>query len=302
MTGGEIVAGAAASKAAAEAVKGIDLEQKAVNKELLAKAKTTPGFEVAAATYGRRQAVKQQVLLNLYKPLALIMGVSREYFQHDFGIDLAEKTRDIPEEDLQTPKASVAGPAMEGLGYSLEEPDLKNLYLELLAKASHKQEATRVHPSFAGVIRELSEVEAQYLPQFIVGTSNRAIVQIQMVFEPGSSNLVARNHVLDLKDSMGNPLIDLQLPTYVDNWARLGLVEVHYDAHLKDDRYLPIEERVEVKRMMEEINNTPVPEGFASVHGLAQKGYLKPTAFGEQFAAVVGMTAFVPQPEDPASL
>jgi hypothetical protein len=297
MTGGEIVAGAAAGKAVAAAAKGIDHEQKAVNKELLAAAKLTPGFEAAAATYGQRQAVKQQVLLNLYRPLALIMGVSREYFDTDFGIDLADKTRDIPEENLQTPKASVAGPAMQGLAYSLEEPDLKNLYLELLARASDKQEAMTVHPSFARVIGDLSEAEAQYLPQFIVGKVNRAIVQIQMVYEPGESNVLVRNHVFDLRDPQGAPLLDLNLPTYVDNWIRLGLVEVRYDAFLQDKEYISTEERAEVKSMIAEVNLAPVPSGYTKVRGHAAKGYLAPTAFGKQFAAAVGMTPFVPQAE-----
>lgn len=296
MTGAEMAAGAAAGKLAIDAAKEIGHQHQAVNAQLLESAASTPGFEAAAATYGTRQAVKQQILLNLYRPLARIMGVSRDYFVTDFGVDLTEKIREVPDENLQTPKASVAGPAMEGLAFSLDEPELKDLYLELLARASDDRAASRVHPSFSSVIRALSEAEAQYLPQFIVGGQNRPIVQIQAELQPGSRKLVQRNHVLNLLDGCGQPLADDQLPTYVDNWIRLGLVEVHYDGTLPEILYGWVQDRADIQLELSQVSLTPIGSEWTSIVGKVARGYLAPTAFGAQFAAVVGMAPFVPQP------
>jgi hypothetical protein len=288
---GEFAGGTVAGKVAAKAAKEAAKEQKAVNRELLVAATATPGFVVAAEAYGNRQAVKQQMLLRLYLPLAKIMGVSRDYFADGFAADLAKRTQEVPDDELQTPKASVAGPAMEGLGYSLEEPDLKNLYLELLARASDKREASRVHPSFAGVVRDLSEPEARYLPQFIADGRMKPVVQIMTVDHTSEQREVTQNHLLNLVDENAQPLIDPQLATYVDNWVRLGLIEVHYDRTLDEPQYAWVAERSEIQdeitrvRILNDAKNNP------HLEVLADRGCLTPTSFGVQFAAVVGMSA-----------
>ncbi len=69
-------------------------------KQLQKLAADSPGMKAAAATYGRRVAVKQAFLLRLFQPLARLVGVSREYFDTDFATDMAKKLADISDEDL----------------------------------------------------------------------------------------------------------------------------------------------------------------------------------------------------------
>ena len=314
MTGIESVAAGLTMKAADEAVKAgknagqtkrevRKLEQQA----LVEAAKETPGFKQAAEIRGRKIALKEQWGLALMKPLSGVMGISREYFESDFSKDFGEKLVDVPEENLQTPKASIAGPAMEGLGYSLEEPELKNMYLELLARAADDRVSTTAHPSFVQTIRQLTAEEAAYLPILLKSpTHPTAIVQYRAQFIPedaGHGYNLIRSHVLNLTNNgalFDNPM----LPTYVDNWVRLKLVEVAYDVNLTDplayewEKFRP--EREAAQKQVDEMLSTEVVADFASrgVSGLelvAQRGVLSATSLGYQFAVASGIVEANPR-------
>ncbi len=87
-----------------------------------------------------------------------------DYFDGDeFAEDMAQKTAHLGEDDIVEPKANVAAQAMQGLGFSLDEPDLKEMYLNLLATASTKGRDHQAHPAFAEIIRQLTSEEASAL-------------------------------------------------------------------------------------------------------------------------------------------
>jgi hypothetical protein len=155
MTGGEIVPVARAAQSIAQHA----LTEGDDKKQLQELARESPNMKAAAESYARRVAVKQSVLLKLYQPLAKFLGVSRNYFDTQFHSDMADKVANIPDEHLTTPAASVAIPAMQGLSYSVEEPDLKEMYLDLLATATDQRVKDNAHPSFAEIIKQLSPAE-----------------------------------------------------------------------------------------------------------------------------------------------
>ncbi len=118
-----------ASRSASEAVAAAREIRRAEQLALVEAAQHTPGFKQAAEIRGRKVAIKEQWGLAIMRPLAGVLGIAKDYFEADFSSDFGRKIEDVPEEHLQTPKASIAGPAMEGIGYSLDEPELKDLYL-----------------------------------------------------------------------------------------------------------------------------------------------------------------------------
>jgi demethoxyubiquinone hydroxylase (CLK1/Coq7/Cat5 family) len=198
MTGGEIVAAKAATKAAAE----IFGEDGTVKKELIEAAKSTPAFKAAADTRARRIAVRQHIMLNLYKPIARMLGVSKAYFDDQFAVDMAAKVDDVPEEHLTQPKASIAAPVMQGLTWSLDEPDLKEMYLNLLATATDDRRTATAHPSFAEIIKQLTAEEAKTLaglvPQLRLGVT---VVRAKKMTSKGTYSPLA-NNVLDWIDDL----------------------------------------------------------------------------------------------------
>ncbi|WP_412160835.1 DUF4393 domain-containing protein [Curtobacterium flaccumfaciens] len=305
MTGLEAAAGAAAVGVAKNATKGAlqaKREQKRdEQKALLEAAKDTEEFKAAARIKGNKIAVKEALGLIIMKPLAGIMGISREYFQTQFAADYAEKIADVPDEHLQTPKASVAGPAFEGLAYSLDEPELKDMYLELLARASDDRVASSAHPSFVQLIRELSAEEARYLPIYLSAPNQMAaIVQYRAEFYPKPDNgyRVVYSHVLDIREEDDSPTYDPMIPTYVDNWVRLKLVEVQYDAALTaSGAYDWVNGRPEASVAQSRLADikTPAFDAVVAQRGISdvlletQNGVLTSTAFGHQFAVAAGM-------------
>src|SRR5450759_490020 len=160
MTGGEIAAvgaGKAILKAGAEALS----EDSKTNAILGDLAKSSTAMQAAAEVRARRIAVKQEILLRIWQPFAKWFGVSSDYFETTFANDLAEKMVEVPQEEIVTPKVSVVAPAVQGLSYSLDEPNLKEMYLNLLAGASDQRRANKAHPSFAEIIKQLSADEAE---------------------------------------------------------------------------------------------------------------------------------------------
>lgn len=279
MSGSEIPA----SKAAVEVAKKA-LGTTSTEKQRLADiAQESPEMKAAAQKYAQRLEIKQGILLKMYAPLAKWAGASREYFEDEFSNDMLERVDAIPEGDLAAPTPSVAVPAMQGLGYSLDEPTLKEMYLNLLATSSDARRSEEAHPSFADIIRQLSGREAKLLPRILtrqmlpIARINRRIPETS----EGSGHTLVLSHALPLRDhETGQFLDEPLLPIWIENWVRLGLVEVDYGRFLTaDGAYSWVDEH-------------PVPLEIAATDGRGSealridKGLLRATEFGTMFARV----------------
>lgn len=277
MTGGEIVP---VAKVAASAVtKAVDdKDDKTALQELAAE---SPNMKAAAESYARRVAIKQAVLLRVYQPLAHFLGVSRDYFDTEFHEDMAKKLAEIPEEYLATPSPSVAIPAMQGLSYSLEEPNLKEMYLNLLATATDDRMKENAHPSFADIIKQLSPREASLLLNTL-RSGLLPVVRLIRTVEEGVGGVLMVNYLLPLADTNTGELAEEpSLPVWIDNWIRLGLIEVDYGRYLTDeDRYAWVEGRPEFVRL--EQDDQRGKDGID-----VGRGSLRATDFGARFLAAV---------------
>jgi len=277
MTGGEIVP---VAKVAASAVtKAVDdKDDKTALQELAAE---SPNMKAAAESYARRVAIKQAVLLRVYQPLAHFLGVSRDYFDTEFHEDMAKKLAEIPEEYLATPSPSVAIPAMQGLSYSLEEPNLKEMYLNLLATATDDRMKENAHPSFADIIKQLSPREASLLLDTL-RSSLLPVVRLMRTVEARVGGVLMVNYLLPLAaTNTGELAEEPSLPVWIDNWIRLGLIEVDYGRYLADeDRYAWVEGRPEFVRL--EQDDQRGKDGID-----VGRGSLRATDFGTRFLAAV---------------
>ena len=285
MTGAEMVPVAkVAASIAKKAVSDKDDKQKL--QELAIK---SPNMEAAAESYARRVAVKEAVLLKVYQPLARFLGVTRNYFDTEFHSDMAQKVADIPEEYLTTPSPSVAIPAMQGLGYSVDEPELKEMYLNLLATATDDRVKEAAHPSFAEIIKQLSPGEANLLLESL-RQGSMAVGRLMRKAESGEGGTLATEHIIQLVESeTGLPAEELSIAVWIDNWIRLGLVEVDYSrAFVALARYDYIEKRPEFARLAE--SDARGKESLT-----VEKGILRSTNFGSRFLEAVSFDG-VPVP------
>lgn len=282
MTGGEIVAAGKAAKAVGEKILGEDDKTKAA---LVRAAEGTPEMDAAGRALARRTAVIEQMKLRIIQPFARMFGVSGAYFRDEFAEDLAAKMASIPDENVVPPPANVAVPALQGLSYSVEEPNLKELYLNLLTTASDDRRSGEAHPAFVEIIKQLSPAETGMLTA-ILPTSVPA-VRIKIVTGPNSW-VVQDRHVMNTIQADGQPAVIPFIAAWVDNWCRLGLVEVTYaEYHSDEGKYDYVPQRPEY------IKATAVAEVFKKdseypdVKVDYDKGLVRPTSLGDQFRKAV---------------
>ena len=282
MTGGEIVAAVQAVGAVAPKMLSEDATTKA---EMLAIARDTPAFRDAAKSFAVRQAIKEAVLLKIVRPLAKWAGVPTEYFEADFATELAAKMEGVPEEEVTTPPTVIAVPAIEGLAFSLDEPALKEMYLSLLASASDRRSTGKVHPAFAEIIRQLSSDEVPF-PNSCLKAAQLPVVSIKAVGpdNPEGDFSIIQPHLLNWSRS-GEALVSPDVPAYIDNWVRLGLVELDYGLRFtNDEQYAWVKSRPEFQDHRDRLHSDTMRVEY-------RKGVLQVTSFGARFATAVGVTS-----------
>lgn len=189
---------------------------------------------------------------------------------------------------------------MEGLAYSLDEPDLKDMYLNLLASASNRETAEGVHPSFVAILRQLSAEEAPGLDEVLrQGRIDAAKPGILL-----ATNSVGLHFAISREDRSafscilrhrGNGILaSAQVPIWVANWERLGLVELVLDQELIPftpskcpNWVLAHPQALRAEKFVKMIGNPDLPDLPAL--GI-ERGYIRSTPLGESFFQSVCQT------------
>ncbi|NMO91811.1 DUF4393 domain-containing protein [Actinomycetospora sp. TBRC 11914] len=246
-------------------------------------AKETPGLRKAAELRGQRAAVRQKMILQVLRPIARLVGVSREYFEEngEFAQDIEEKLAGVAEDDLISPAPTLAAPALQGLGFSLDEPTLKEMYLQLLARASTATTSGLAHPAFAQIIRELQPEEASLLKTVFAAGVRHPIARLDR-HDAGTEGFnVVRNHVMAFGDlDTGAPIDEPRARVWIDNWARLGIATTDYSAFLtRPGAYDWVEDRPEMAAARSDCTDGQTIQ--------IARGLFDITDFGQQFASVV---------------
>lgn len=204
------------------------------------------------------------------------------YFQQRFTKDLEEKTQHIPPQKIVEPKASIAGPALQGLAFCHEELSLKDMYLNLISASMNTDLCDNTHPAFIETIKQLTSIEAQLLPDYLGSDLTKVIGRVRYTNIDDHTRLFGHTHILDVTTG-DTPYYDTRIPSFVDNWIRLGLVEVGYGKYLTSQEH----KYEEIKVRNEYLDDTKIHhEKFKKE---LEKGYIRRTSFGEAFAHIVGI-------------
>ena len=119
---------------------------------------------------------------------------------------------------------------MQGLAFTHEEPSLKDMYLSLLATAMDGRVPRDAHPAFAEIIKQLSSEETPFLNMIIRDDLIFSIVNIgHQNKDTRNFAIIFRNVASTVNATTGQPIEIKKYPAMVDNWIRLGLVEVDYN-------------------------------------------------------------------------
>jgi len=246
-----------------------------------------PRVKEAANNLAKTAITVTKAINNVLLPIAAVnfgFDKAREYFEKKFESDMSEKVLTIPPDQIVNPKPSIAGPALQGLAFAHEEVNLKEMYLNLLATAMDARVAEKAHPAFVEIIRQLTSDEANLIRWILRYDKPTAIVEVRRLTPDflGSHQLI--RHMMPMIDTAtGAPREFPGFASMVDNWIRLGLVEVDYQRHLMDlDAYAWIDQRPEIKRYLQ-------TEGSERRFLEYRKGIIQRTSLGLEFAKTVGL-------------
>lgn len=257
--------------------------------EIIKAAGDSPEAKEAASNLGRTAVTLTKAINNALLPLAAInfaCDKAKNYFGSVFQRELSERAAKIPQDSIIEPKASIAGPALQGLAFTHEEPLLKNLYLGLLATAMDGRVANSAHPAFVEIIKQLDGEDADLIRGALRCKDPIAIAEIRLTDKEEQDFTILTTHLLNLQTGAGRtttPVENERLPALVDNWGRLGLVQVSYERQLSaTNAYAWIEQRPELARFRQQ---------YAASEGIVtyRKGALWRTHLGERFAYAVGL-------------
>lgn len=212
-------------------------------------------------------------------PLKAIVW-SFEKIEAIFIPKVEERLKDVPPEDIITPKPNVAGPALEALRYAGHEESLSDMYANLLATAMDKKIASGAHPAFVEIIKQFTPDEAKLMALLLQHRPFPLItVQAERKDNIGGVTDIAVN-LSSLGVEAGLEFNDLT-PSYLDNLCRLGLIEIPQDRSYAD------------KSLYSDLESSDLVQGFRTEVEVLRKqtfklqyGGVNTTSLGKQFGNV----------------
>lgn len=196
--------------------------------ELLEAAKGSEDLKNAGKTMGRSLSTIATTIENALLPLAALnFGIqkAKDYFSGDFQRDFAEKISEIPIDNIVDPKPSLAGPALQGLSFCLDEAELKDMYLNLLKTAVDSRVSGNAHPSFVEIIKQMDAEEARKFKIIAHASGLNPMVRFKKTIATGGFIMLDKYVIDFIEKESGVKVVVDKFEQMFENWQRLGLVE-----------------------------------------------------------------------------
>jgi Abortive infection alpha len=192
---------------------------------------------------------------------------------------VSEKLKNVPPENITTPKPEIAGPAVEALRYVGHVEELRELYANLLANAMDKSTIKEIHPAFVEVVKNMTPEEASILKLFDPIVSQYPIVHVKSTQKDGNAYQIAfRNFSLFyrmLKVGVND------VPTFLDNLCRLNILEIPSGVYINDEKeYEPLMEDSKLTKLKKVIMESDKKVEF-------DKSLVRLTSLGRRFVRMV---------------
>lgn len=134
------------------------------------------------------------------------------------------------EENIIPVEPEIGVPILEKLTYT-QNDSIANLFLELLKKASNREEVWLVHPKYIKIIEDLSPDEAIIL-SYLDKIEWWMLMTINIHFADSKTG----NYIIKLKNFCTlffEPQISFpdNIGTYLNNLSSLGIISIEYDKH-----------------------------------------------------------------------
>lgn len=192
---------------------------------------------------------------------------------------VAEKLKDVPSECIVQPNPRIAISVLQNASIT-EEPDVRELYANLLAGSMNSTVKDGVHPSFVEIVKQLSSDEAKilnYLNSFF------SILTVSLRIAMGTSGHVRiLEGFTDVPQQIGCENVYSPDKCFI-NLIRLGLVDTHYyGIEFPEESYEQLMQHPIVKEALVEGEEVAEHLGMDLQVGV-HKGYITLTDYGKEF-------------------
>ena len=194
---------------------------------------------------------------------------------------LQQKLEKIPLEQIVSPEAHIAVPAIQYISYCMDNEELRNMYANLLANSMNSFMKNDIHPAFIEIIKQLCPDEAKIMKVFYQ-TSNY-IPTISVI--KTNSKKEKENIIVDFSNLGEIAACDypFEITKYFNNLIRLGLIERGpYASYMSNTSYY--DQLINHPYIQDIKNNTKLGEKFTSI--IFNKSFMVLTAFGYSFCSI----------------
>lgn len=213
--------------------------------------------------------------------------IQQEHNLQVFKDELNKKLEDKPEECLVEPHLQVVGPAIESAKFCLEEPQISEMFQNLLANAADERYQDKVHPSFPAMISQMSPLDAQNIALF---DKLETYPIVRYKYEMEDSHTIAFTHCF-LANSQMTDRASLELQSAsLSSLERQGLVTIDYSSWLTDEsQYQAFENttiKAELNRHLQAFKETSEENDKYFKDVAFDKGVVRLTPLGKTFISV----------------
>lgn len=197
----------------------------------------------------------------------------------EFKESLESKVAAIPEDQLREPPLAIVGPALDASKYYFEEPELREMFANLISASMDSAKVSSVQPCFTEIVKQLTPLDAQNLACFRNSDRGRfPLTEYQAKGKDGGFNVLQTNVFLSNPNEQNIARQAISIAAL----ARLGLVNITYDRTFSD------------KSVYSVFSNTPeflalvdnLKKVYPNKTAIAAHGQVYLTPLGESFISV----------------
>lgn len=217
-------------------------------------------------------------IIGLFNTLTLPIKLFNEYSEKNYK-KYSEKIKDIPNEKIKEIEPEIGIPLMEKLSYTSNE-DLADAYINLLVKASNKDDVDLVHPGFISKINSMAPDEVKIL-EYLKDKNN-----IEYIFFRVKNNQHTKFNLSNKLTGLENvlELTSEKIQLHIENLISLNILEdeegVWFSEQKRYDKLIKSYKDIEMA-YINYIEKTPDYGEGRSL--LIEKSYYKVTTIGRTF-------------------
>lgn len=236
------------------------------------------GAAISSVFKGPAETFSQLWYYNFGYKMDIKVRQRKQEVDNLFLKDIATEVSNIPIDQIQEPKLSVLGPALEASKYYIDDEELRSLFAKLIAASMDNSKNEVLQPAFVEIIKQMSPIDAKNLINlYDIKDKQNPIVSIILESKDSKNYKEVFDHFYI--ENIGN-ISHVRVASSLLNLKRLGLIEINYGVFLSDEnRYLPYENHPIINQFKNEYND--------DLHSIKlKKGLIKITNFGMDFCKI----------------